>query len=102
MGFRNKEKKKLIIPCCPTDEDNGDFLLPIGTLEEKYIFDYSGISFDNIQELNCFVYWLLLRDAYVYKLQQSPQGIEYLKKCVESNETKPDRKALKNKFGAFA
>jgi len=41
----------------------------------------------------------LLRDAYIYKLNQTQKGQEYLEKCWILEQTEPDRKKLRERFG---
>ena len=53
----------------------------------------------SICDLDVFEYWSLLRDAVIYKYMQSEKGQEYLDKCWILEQTKPDRKRLKEKFG---
>lgn len=40
---------------------------------------------------------MLLKDAYIYKLNQTEQGRDYLERCWLFEQTKPDR----NKLRAF-
>jgi hypothetical protein len=49
--------------------------------------------------LEVFEYWLLLRDAAIYKYMQTEDGQKYLKKCWILEQTEPDRAALRKKFG---
>jgi len=46
-----------------------------------------------------FEYWLLLRDAAIYRYNQTEAGQEYLDNCWRMEQTKPDRKKLREKFG---
>lgn len=52
-----------------------------------------------IGNLDVFEYFSLLRDAVIYKYMQTEQGREYLDKCWMLEQTKPDRKRLREKFG---
>lgn len=58
------------------------------------IRDYSGLSFSEINELNIFIFWQLLRDAIIFKLKQTESGNELLEECYCFEQTKPDRDAL--------
>lgn len=62
------------------------------------MYDYTGYDFDRINELIIFEYWLLLRDAVIFNYSQTDEGIKYLDKCWTLEQTKPDRKALREKF----
>jgi len=48
--------------------------------------------------LNFDEYRLLLRDAYIFKLQQSKQGREYLQNAYILEQSEPDRKKLRDTF----
>ena len=52
-----------------------------------------------IGNLDVFEYFSLLRDAVIYKYMQTEAGQEYLDKCWMLEQTKPDRKRLREKFG---
>lgn len=52
-----------------------------------------------IGNLDAFEYFSLLRDAVIYKYMQTEEGREYLDKCWMLEQTKPDRKRLREKFG---
>ena len=71
----------------------------MNTLDEKLVRDYTGYTFREIDCLEVFEFWLLLRDAYIYKLKQTEEGIKYLDKCWILEQTKPDRQALRERFG---
>lgn len=85
--------------------------MPTGTGEEvkeylttetedlKYIADYTGLSFNNCLELDCYTYKLLLRDAFIYRMKQTEDGREYLENCYMLYQTEPDRNKLKQRFG---
>lgn len=61
--------------------------------------DYAGLNFINIGNLDVFDYFSILRDAVIYKYMQTEEGREYLDKCFILEQTKPDRKRLREKFG---
>jgi len=41
-----------------------------------------------VNELNIFEYWYLLRDATIYNLSQTEKGQEYLDTCWRLTQTK--------------
>lgn len=61
--------------------------------------DYARLNFLEIEQLPIDVYMGLQRDAYVYSLNQTEKGREYLENCWIMEQTKPDRKQLRKKFG---
>ena len=69
------------------------------TRGEKMVADYSGLSFVEIEDLPIDVYLLLLRDAFIYKQEQTEEGRKYLADCWRLEQTEPDRKKLRERFG---
>ena len=69
------------------------------TRGEKQVIDYTGLTLIDIQELDLDVYLFLMREGYIYDLSQSPEGREYLENCWRLEQSKPDREALREKFG---
>lgn len=61
--------------------------------------DYTGLSFLEIAELDFLQYLIWRRDAYIHVLSQSEEGQEYLKNAYRMEQTKPDRKRLREKLG---
>ena len=49
--------------------------------------------------MEVFEYWLLLRDAVIYDYMQYEEGRKYLDNCYRMEQTKPNRKALREKMG---
>jgi len=43
-------------------------------------------------------YLYFMREAYIWKLNQTEEGREYLENCWRIKQTKPDRQALREKF----
>lgn len=66
---------------------------------ERLVSEYSGLNFLEIEDLPIDTYLLLMRDAFINKQNQSEAGREYLEKCWILEQTEPDRKALRKKFG---
>ena len=52
-----------------------------------------------VEELNYLDYLRYRRDAFIYRMSQTEKGQEYLDKAYRLEQTKPDREALRNKFG---
>lgn len=61
--------------------------------------DYTGLSFLEVAELDYLQYLIWRRDAYIHVLSQSEEGQEYLKNAHRMEQTKPDRKRLREKLG---
>lgn len=80
--------------------DNGDTVrYSIRTIAERLVYKYTGISFAEIEELPIDTYFLLLRDAFIYEKSKTEDGREYLENCWILEQTEPDRKTLREKFG---
>lgn len=60
---------------------------------------YVGISLLEVEDLNYLDYLRYRRDAFIYRLSQGEKGREYLNNAYRLEQTKPDREALRNKFG---
>lgn len=52
-----------------------------------------------VEELDYLDYLMYRHDAFIYRLSQTEKGEEYLKNAWQLEQTKPDRKALRRKFG---
>ena len=65
----------------------------------KLVSDYTGLSFLEVAELDFLQYLIWRRDAYIHVLSQSEEGQEYLKNAYRMEQTKPDRKRLREKLG---
>lgn len=84
------------MPYYPIDDDKGHY--EVNTIEEKIVSDYTRYDFDRVNDLDAFEFWLLLRDAVIHKYMQTESGIEYLENCWRMEQTKPDRKSLREKI----
>lgn len=98
MGARGTEQPKLKIPCCPSNDNEGSHY-EYNYLEEKLVSEYTGLNFFQIENLEVFEYWAILRDAVIYTYSQTEAGQEYLEKCWILEQTSPDRNKLRARFG---
>lgn len=69
------------------------------TQGEKQVIDYTGLSLAEVQRLDLDDYLFLMREGYIYALSQTEAGREYLDNCWRITQTRPDRKALREKSG---
>ncbi|MDE6182387.1 MAG: hypothetical protein K2F59_04205 [Eubacteriales bacterium] len=60
--------------------------------------DYTSFNFNQCLELDCVTYKILLREAYISKLEETEEGMEFLNSCYTSNQKLPDVEKLKNLF----
>ena len=63
------------------------------------VADYTGLNFNEVWALNYIVYLTLRRDAFISWLSGFEKGQEYLDNAWRMEQTEPDRKALRAKFG---
>ena len=63
------------------------------------VSEYTGLNFYEVWAMNYIVYLTLRRDAFISWLSSSGPGIEYLDNAWRMEQTEPDRKALREKFG---
>lgn len=63
------------------------------------VSEYTGLNFYDIDRLELIQYLTWRRDAYIYMLTRTEAGQEYLDDCWRLEQTKPDRDALRRKFG---
>ena len=65
---------------------------------ERLVHEHTGFDFDRIDNLPYDEYLRLRCDAYIYRLNLTESGREYLKKCWILEQTQPDRARLRDKF----
>lgn len=80
-------------------DDSDAVKYDIQTIGERLVSQYSGLSFVEIEELRYDVYLLILRDAFIYERSKTEEGREYLENCWILEQTEPDKKRLRKKFG---
>lgn len=61
--------------------------------------DYTGLNLNEIQQMELDEYLFYMREAYIYNLNQTEKGREYLDNCWRIKQKRPDRQALRKKFG---
>ena len=61
--------------------------------------DYTGLNLNEIQLMELDEYLFYMREAYIYSLNQTEKGREDLDNCWRITHTRPDRQALREKFG---
>ena len=66
------------------------------------VADYARISILEVGELDYIDYLILRRDAFISKLRQTEKGKQYLDDAYRLEQTKADRKTLRERFGKGA
>lgn len=85
-----KEDLQLNIPYYPCKVDKDDIKYTIYTYPDKMVSDYAGLSIYDVDNISILEYWLLLRDAFIYKLAQTKDGREYLNNAYRLTQTEAD------------
>lgn len=70
----------------------------LNTKGEKLVIDYLNITIFDVQEMPIDLYLYFMREANIHKLMQTKEGREYLDNCWRIEQTKPDRKKLREKM----
>lgn len=86
--------QQLQIPYAPV-EKNYEPHFRCNTEKLKLVIDYTGLSINEVWELNYFEYRGYLHDAFVWERYGSKQGREYLEKAYDYQQTEPDRTSLR-------
>jgi hypothetical protein len=63
------------------------------------VSSYTGLNFHEVGQLDYVEYLTYRRDAFIYTMNQTEKGQEYLDNAWRMEQTKPDRAALRRKFG---
>lgn len=66
-----------------------------GTSDLKLVSDYTGLNFNEVIELDCITYKMLVRDAFIEKMSQTEEGRDYLEQCWIITQTEPDTAKLR-------
>lgn len=70
----------------------------LNTKGEKLVIDYLNIRIFDVQEMPIDLYLYFMREANIHRLMQTKEGREYLDNCWRMEQTKPDRKKLREKM----
>lgn len=71
----------------------------ISTTWEHLVAQYTGLNILQVEELNYLDYLRYRRDAFIWRMSQTDKGQEYLDNAYRLEQIKPDREALRSKFG---
>lgn len=80
-------------------EELADSFLHVGQEQPTVLaIDYLNITIFDVQEMPIDLYLYFMREANIHKLMQTKEGREYLDNCWRMEQTKPDRKKLREKM----
>ena len=85
--------KKLKFPTTYEENKNEEWLI-VGTQDLKMLYDYTGINFNDLLDLDCYTYKKLLIDAFVYNMKHTEKGREWLEDAWILTQTDIDEKGL--------
>ena len=54
------------------------------------VSDYTGLNFNEVVELDCITFKMLVRDAFIDTMSQTEEGRDYLEQCWILDQTEPD------------
>lgn len=66
----------------------------INTISEHWLYEYTGMNFSEIENLDYFTYRYLLRDCIIWKLQQTEEGRKHLDKCWKNEHRAESARAM--------
>lgn len=69
------------------------------TQNEHLVIRYTGLNLRQINEMDIDEYLFYVREAFIYTMNQTEEGRDYLEKCWLLTQTKPERAKLREKFG---
>lgn len=61
--------------------------------------EYTGLNFLELEEMDYIDYLRIRRDAFIYRMNKTEKGREYLDNAWRIEQTQPDRAALREKYG---
>lgn len=88
-----------MIPYYPADDGLVGDSYNVATAWERLVCEYTGLNIAQVQGLPYDEYLLLRRDAFITAMRRTEKGRDYLKNAERLEQTKPDRKRLREKLG---
>lgn len=86
------------MPYYPGGSSGDEVHYRLNTKGEKLVIDYLNITIFDVQEMPIDLYLYFMREANIHRLMQTKEGREYLDNCWRMEQTKPDRKKLREKM----
>lgn len=79
--------------------DNEGHSYTVVTTWEHLVSQYTGLNILEVERLDYIDYLTFRRDAFIYTLNQTEKGREYLDNAYRLEQVKPDKKSLRDQFG---
>ena len=86
------------MPWYPNEEEPGHSYA-VETIAEKLVADYARVALFDVEEMDYIEARVILRDAFIAKLNATEQGREYLNKAWLLSRTDNDRDKSRAVFG---
>jgi len=67
-------------------------------MDVKLVSDYTNMTFDQVLQLDCITFKILMRDAFIHMMSRSEEGRKYLEDCWVLTQTKPDTQKLRQRY----
>lgn len=87
-----------MLPHYPAGGGKGGHQYEISTWWHRKVAEYTGLTIPQVGALDWVTYLTYRRDAFIYELEQTEAGQEYLRNAWRMEQTKPDRAALRKKL----
>ena len=63
------------------------------------VSEYTGLNFNEVVELDCYTFKVLVKDSFIERMSSNEKGREYLQDAYYLTVTTPDKKSLRKHFG---
>ena len=83
----------------PPDEDEQSGHYQMATIAESVVAKWANMPITQVNELEYTDYLAMLRDSYIYTLNQTEEGRAKLERAWAFSQEKPDRAAARAVFG---
>lgn len=88
-----------MLPSYPLETDNEGHNYHTSSFYEHQVARYTGLNILEVEELDYIDYLRYRRDAFIYFLNRSEKGQEYLDNAWRLEQCEPDRNRLREQFG---
>lgn len=94
LNQERESNENLRFPYCPDYQEEKRTFVCNSTCV-KIVSDYTNMGFNDVFDLEIFIYWSWLHDAVVWNLNASENGRKQLEKSYLIMQDKPDMDALR-------
>lgn len=87
-----------MLPFYPMARDGTGHGYETRSFFRRLVHEYTGLTFQEVADLDYIQYLVWRRDAFIWKLNQTEEGQEYLRNAWRMEQTTPDREKLREKY----